>query len=218
MGTDNVGYFLHESRGVNGAAGIGWIAEYDQLGLVRDGLCELLRIYKEVIVYGRLQNNGSRTSQGHHLGVGRPVGRRNDDLVARAAHCQDSLVHRLLGAVANQDLIGLVRQFLALDKVGSNGGPQGLRASHGGVLGVPAPDGVHRCVENGGRRREVRLPDAEGSHLLALRLHGLDRREHLHRLGYFHSGDQRVGLDLRVGHQRPENPRSSKPRHRNVQA
>ena len=137
------------------------------------------------------------------LGVGGPVRRRDDDLVARVEDRGERLVDRLLAAVGHQDLgrldlVAGVAQRLRGDRGLELGQPAGRRVAV--VLRVAA--GLDRGLDDVVGRREVGLAGAEADHRTSGGLEGLGLGVHGEGRGLGDRAD--AGGDPAVGGGRSE--------------
>ena len=94
------------SLGVDRAGGVGRRHEDQGLGARRLGRVELVQRDPEARALVGGQHGGDRTRQPDGLGVGRPVRRRQQDLVAGVEQHLHGVVDRVLAAVGDDDLVG----------------------------------------------------------------------------------------------------------------
>ena len=80
--------------------GVAWRAEDEHARARCEGVRQLLRGEEEGGGGVRGEDDRRGAHQARHLGVGHPVRRGDEDLVARRAHGQQGLEDGLLGAVA----------------------------------------------------------------------------------------------------------------------
>ncbi len=157
------------------------------------------------LVGGHHHRNTAR--QGDRLGVGGPVRRGQQDLVARVDQGLKRLVDGLLAAIGHQHLTGLHGVVGIAPGLRGDGLAQLRQAGRRAVavvlrVGAGGDGGVHDRL----RRREVRLAGAEPDHRSAGRLEGLRLGVHGQRGGLADPadprGDPRLGLlvCLRCGH------------------
>ena len=114
-----------------------------------------------------------------HVGIAQPVRRGNDHLVAGFAAGEDGIEARLLGAVADNDLVRLVIDAIVLGELLADRRAQLGDAGARGVFGETFLQrldrrffDVLRCVEVGFARPEPADVDALGAHGLGLAVDG----------------------------------------------
>ena len=159
---------LDVARAVDRAGRVGRGDEEHDLRPLRAGRLQLLD--GDAVAGGLVGDDLDRDTAGEpdRLGVGRPVRRRDDDLVARVEDRGEGLVDGLLAAVGDQDLGGVdlvagVAQRLGGDRGLQLGQAAGRRVAV--VLRVAAGldrglDDVVRASGSPARRRRSRSPDA----------------------------------------------------------
>ena len=151
--------------------------EQQPLGPRRDRRLQILGLHLETRFQARRHENRRPAPQQHHVRVGDPVGRRNDDLVAGVERRDQGVVQDLLAAAAHRDLVhGIVEAVLPLelprDRLAQLGGAGRRR-----VLGLPPADGLDRRFLDEVGRVEVGLAGAQPDDVAArgLELVGLRR-------------------------------------------
>ena len=77
----------------------------------------------------------------HDVGVGDPVRRGDDDLIARVDHCQCQIEEALFAAAGDQYLLGGVVEPVVALELGDDGFLERRRTAHGGVFGEARVDG-----------------------------------------------------------------------------
>ena len=145
--------------------------EDQPLGILRDRTLERLRLHLEAILEPRRHCHRRGARQQHNVRVADPIGRRNDNLVARIERRHQGVEQHLLAAGADDDLGGLVVELvLALELARDRrlGRLTTLDRRNGGLLDVV-------------RRVEIRLAHPEPNHVAARRF---ERARHVrHRDG-----------------------------------
>ena len=100
--------------------------------------------------------------QGDRLGVGGPVRRRQEHLVAGIEQCGEGVVDGVLAPVGDEHLAGLHIEAGVAQRLDRDGLLQLGEAAGRRVLVVPrVASGLHRCLHDVGRGREVGLSGAE---------------------------------------------------------
>ncbi len=121
------------------------------------------------MLHGGLDEDRRAAAEHHHLGVGDPVGRGNDDLVAGVQRGEKRVVDHLLAAGPDDDLRGLVVEaVLALELAGDRLA-QGHDAGDRGVLGLAAADGRDGGFLDVVGGVEIGLADGEADDIPPLR-------------------------------------------------
>ena len=126
------------------------------------------------------------------VGIGHPIGRRNNHLVARVERRHHGVEDHLLAARRGHDLTRLIIEPVLTLEFAADRFLQLRDAVHVRVFGLAVPDRLDGRFLDVVRRVEIRLACAEADHVLA-------RRFQLARLGRY--GDCRRGLHAgkRVG-------------------
>mmetsp|Transcript_35616 Transcript_35616/g.111951 ORF Transcript_35616/g.111951 Transcript_35616/m.111951 type:complete len:415 (+) Transcript_35616:992-2236(+) len=195
------------------AGGVHRVAQHDELRARRERRSQLLRREHKVVLRLGLDHNGRRAREARNLRVGRPVGRRDDHLVAGAAERKHRLVDGLLRAITHEHLVRPVRRLLAAIQVVADGLPQARIAGHARVLGAAGAGRLRRGLEHVGWRGKVRLTHAEAHHFAALGLERLGERVDLDGAARLEPLNQR--RQRRARHRRrPRRHLRPRPRHR----
>src|SRR5689334_17393865 len=100
--------------GKHRTCGIARRRKYDRTRLWRNRFLHLSGSYFKVIVDSSAYDNGSGFSQPDKGIIADPVGRKNDHFVARVQQCNHHIGNRLLGAIGDNDVLGLVRNLIFL--------------------------------------------------------------------------------------------------------
>ena len=112
----DVGHFLQFVARIGGTARIGGRVEDEPFGARRDRLLEASGLKLETMLGGGRHENRLAARQHHDIGIAHPIGRRDDDLVARIDGRHQRIEQHLLAAGADRDLRWLVVEaVLALE-------------------------------------------------------------------------------------------------------
>mmetsp|Transcript_25761 Transcript_25761/g.52737 ORF Transcript_25761/g.52737 Transcript_25761/m.52737 type:complete len:251 (+) Transcript_25761:717-1469(+) len=179
--------------------GIGGIAKYQQPGVVVafQALPERRGRDQISVLLPGLQNDGPRSGEGCHFGIGGPIRSGNDHGISGSGRGEHALIDALLRAVPDHDFRGrVVRDALPPLEIGGDGLTERRGARHGGVACVPSPDRRDGGVQNRSGRREVRFADAETRNVDPFALQSLHLPEDLHRLGHLHGRHERIEGDF----------------------
>jgi hypothetical protein len=122
-------------------------------------------VFDVIMFHGGVDEHRLTAAQAHHLGVGHPVGRRDDDFVAGVHGGEQRVVDHVLAAGADDGLARLVVEAVLPLELGGDRLPEGNDAGHGRVLGLAAPYGGDRRLLDVLRRVEIRLPDGKADHV-----------------------------------------------------
>ena len=132
------------------------------------GRFELLDRHLEAGLLGGVDDLRHAAGEGDRLGIGRPVRRRDDHLVAGIAQRGEGGEHGVLAAVGDEHLRGRALEAAVAQRLGGDRLAQ-LGQPGRGRVAVVARVGARR--RGGGDdvlgRREVRLPRAEADDVLA---------------------------------------------------
>ena len=170
---------LHQGLGllgrVGGAGGVAGGVEDKHAGAVRQRVAQLLRRDLEVLVGAGVDDDRNAAAELDLLGVGHPVGRGDDDLVARVQQGGKGQVEAFLAAHAGDDLVGRVGQAVFARQLVADGllelGHAGGRL---GVLGLAAAQRVVSSLLDVVRRVEIGLTGAQADDVHALSAQGGD--------------------------------------------
>ena len=142
---------------IGGTGGIARAVEQQEPRLRRDGGGELARGDLVALVRTGEGHHRRGIRQHHHVGVGDPVGRRDDCLVARVEHRHAQVVDGLLRAGGDQDLAALVLERIVAAELADDGVFQLVDAVHIGVACEAAADRIDAGL------RDVRGVSKSGS-------------------------------------------------------
>ena len=164
---------------VGRARGVARRVEHEPPGAGRDRGGERLRPELEPVGRTRRHDHGHAFGQHHHVGVGDPIGRRHDDLVAGIEARHQRVEEDVLGTGAHADLIRRVVEAVLARELARDCLLQRRQAIDAGVLGLAGLDGFDAGRLDVLRRVEIGLAGAEADHVLACGLelgrHGGDR-------------------------------------------
>jgi hypothetical protein len=155
---------------VGRAGGIAGAVQQHESGLGIDGGFELPR--RDLVAGSRVRigRDGQAIGQQHHVRVRHPVGRGDDDLVARIDHGHAQVEQRLLGAGGDQDLVALVGEAIVALELGDDRVFEFRHAVGIGVAREAALDGGDSGRTDVGRRVEVGFSHRQADHVLAFAL------------------------------------------------
>ena len=172
---------------VDRTGGVGGRDEDKQLRPVRGSILELIDAALETARRAGRDLDNDTTGEANRLGVGRPVRGRHQHLVTGVEQGREGVVHRMLATVGDEHLLGRdlvagVAHRLGHDRLFQLG--QASRRGVAMVARLAARGGGG--LDDGRRRREVRLAspeandvDALGLQLFGLRIYGQSgRRRH----------------------------------------
>ena len=158
---------------VSAAGRIGRVVEDEGLGRRGDRGLERLGGQEEAVLLAGRDYDGLALGQRDALGVGHPVGRGDDDLLALVDEGLDEVEEGALGPGGDDDLLGRVFDPEVLLEALGDGLAQGEDAVAIGVSCEVVADGLDPGLLDVLGRREIRLADAEVDDVDALGLHGL---------------------------------------------
>ena len=162
---------------VDGAARVVGADEQQHLRARRERGVELLDRDLEAGGLVGLHDDRHATGERDGLGVGGPVRRGADDLVARVAQRGERGEHRVLAAVGDEHLAGLAAEPAVAQGLRGDGLAQRGQACRRRVLvHLRVAARPHRGLDDVLRRGEVGLAGAEPDDVLALRLQRLGLR------------------------------------------
>ena len=159
--------------GVDGAGRIAGRVDDDHLGLRRHGVAEF--VGRDLVVVLRLGRDDDRLRADElgHLGIAEPVGRGDDDFIARIERGEHGVEAGVLGAAGDDDLGGLVIESVVGLELLADGGTQFGNAGGRRVLGEAGVERPHGRGLDVLGRIEIGLAGAEADDVLALGFHGL---------------------------------------------
>ena len=144
-------------------------AQDDPLGLRRDRLFQRVGLQLEALRRRAHHRHRFTAGQRHHFRIAHPIGRGNDDLVARIDGGHQRVVEHLLAAGADDDLVRLVGQAVLALELGDDRLLQLGNAADIGIFGLAGLDGVDRRQLDVGGRVEIGLAGAEADDVAARR-------------------------------------------------
>ncbi len=136
----------------------------------RDCRFQLCRRHLEALCDARLHDHRLAFRDQHDVGIGHPVRRGYDHLVARIDHRQCQIEKTLFAAARDQDLLRCVVQSVVALELRDHRRLQRRRAAHRGVLGETLVDRGNRRILDVLRRIEIRFARAQTDDVLAFRL------------------------------------------------
>ena len=120
--------------GIGGAGRVAGRVQDQPLGPGRDRALEILGLQLEALRLRALHDDRRAVAEQHHLGIGHPVGRRDDHLVAGIERRQHGVEDDLLAARGDDGLRRLVVEAMVALHLGADRLAQRRRAGHRGVL------------------------------------------------------------------------------------
>ena len=163
----NIGERLQLVPGIARARRVGGGVEDEPFGLRRDGGVKLLCGDFEAVFELAFDRDGRAAAEQDHIGVGHPVGRGDDDLVARIERGHQRIVEHLFAAAGDRDLRRRVVQPVVAFELGADRLFQLGDAIDGGVFRLALFNGANPCGLDVLRRVEIRLTRAQPDHILA---------------------------------------------------
>ena len=168
MGEQHVGDLAHFGARAHRAGGIVREVQHHPFGVGRDRRVEVDGPQLEVVVLRARYRHRPGARDGRLVGVGNPSRRGDDHLVTRVHARHQRVVHDLLAAVGDHDLVQRIIEIvvaleLALDRL-----LERLLAVHRRILGVAGQRRLVRRLDGVRRRREVRLARRQADDLDAL--------------------------------------------------
>ncbi len=167
MAHQDIGQRLDLGPRIGGTRRVRRAVEDEPLGFRRDRGLKLRRGQLEVAVDAAGHRNRRAARQQHHVGIADPVGRGDDDFVARVQRRHECVVERLLAAGPDRDLRGRIGQAVFAQEFRADRGLQFRNAVHGGVFGLASVDRALGGVLDMVGRVEIRLARAEADDILA---------------------------------------------------
>ena len=158
---------LHVFLGVAGAGRVRRAVQDDPFGLRRDRLFQIFRLQLEVHFLRAGDDDGLALGQQHHVRIRDPVGRRDDDFVARVERGHQRVVEHLLAAGADGDLVARIVEIVVAFELAADRVLQLGRTVRIGVAGVAALHGVDGGLDDVGRGVEIRLACGEADDVAA---------------------------------------------------
>ena len=168
VGQQHVGDLAHLGARAHRAGRIVGEVQHHPLGLGRDRGLEVDGAQLEVVVLRARHRHRRGARERRLVGIGDPARRGDDHLVARVNARHQRVVHDLLAAVGDHDLLQRIVEIvvaleLALDRL-----LQGLDAVLRRILGLAGQGRLVRRLDGVRRRREVGLARREADDLHAL--------------------------------------------------
>jgi len=193
---------------VGHAGWIGGAVDYHHLGLLVDGGAQLGGRDLELLLGLGLDEHRDAAGQQGHVRIGDPVGGGDDYFVPGVQQRLGHVVEALLAAAGDQDLVGLVFQFVFPAEFVDNGLLEHGGAVHCGVLGLAVADGLDGGFFDVLRGVEVGLSGAQADDVAAggaqLGGQGGDRQggrgfDGLYAIGEFDAHEKQLAEWLRSG-------------------
>ena len=168
MRQQDVGDLAHLGARAHRARRIVGEVQHHPFGPGRDGGVEIGGAQLELVVLRARHRHRRGAGKGRLVGIGDPARRGDDHLVARVHARHQRVVHDLLAAVRDHDLLERVVEIvvaleLALDRL-----LQGLHAVLRRILGVAGQGGLVGRLDGVQRRGEVGLAGRQADDLHAL--------------------------------------------------
>ncbi len=173
MGEADLGDGLQLFPGVAGAGGVAGGVDNKGLGAGGDGRFQLPGGDLEIRLLIGLDKNRCPAGQHHLIGIGDPVGGRDDDLIPLLDQGLGYVVQAVLGAAGDADLGTAVFDAVVPLHLEDDGVLQVVGASHRHVPGEAGVYGVPGRIPDGVGGVEVRLSGAETDYIDSLSLEGL---------------------------------------------
>ncbi len=152
---------------INRAGGISRRVQHQQLGSRRDRRLQTFRCQLEAIGGGTFHFHRLAAGKTNHVGIGYPVGRGNNDLVAGIDGCKERVEDHLLRAGGNDDLVVLVAETVFAKELSCDGLLQCRYAVDIGVAGLAVADRSLSRRPYVVGRIEIRLTHGEADDVMA---------------------------------------------------
>ena len=156
-------------KGVHRAGRVARAVDHHHSGFWRDRRFQLRGGHPEALLDARLHDHRLAFGDEHDVGIGYPVRRGNDHLVAGVDHRQREVEETLLAAAGNQDLLRRVVQPVVALELRDDGLFERRRAADGGVFGEALVDRADRRVLDMLRCIEIRFARAQPDDVFAFR-------------------------------------------------
>ena len=173
---------------IDSAGRIGGVIEDDGLGLVRDGLLELLRRELEALLLADIHNHGHAAEQAHHLIIADPVWGRNDHFIARIDQRGQRNIDHVLGAAGDNRLRSLVLQTVVRLGAVTDRLAQLDHTGGRGIACLSVADRTHAGITDAVWRGKIGLTGAKADDILAFCFHLLGQGADGQRCGRAHTG------------------------------
>ena len=173
---------------IDSAGRIGGVIEDDGLGLICDGLLELLRRELKALLLTDIDNHGHAAKQAHHLIIADPVWGRNDHFIARINQCGQRNVDRVLGAAGDNRLRSLVFQTVVCLGAVTDRLAQLDHTGRRGIACLSVADCTHAGITDAVGRGKIGFTGAEANDILAFCFHLLGQGADGQRCGRAHAG------------------------------
>ena len=166
----HVGQAFQLGTGIGRARRVAGRIQQHPLGLRRDRRLEVLGRDLETVGFDAGNENRRALGQQHHVGIGHPVRRGDDHLVARIERRHEGVIDNLLAAAADDHLLRLVVEVIVALELVADRLAQLQRAGDGRVFRLARVDrGLCRRLDIV-RRIEIRLAGAEADDIASGRL------------------------------------------------
>ena len=164
---------------VDAPRGVARRADDEQLGLLGDGVLQLLRSHLEIAFDARADNDRLSTRELHHLRIAHPVGSGDDNLVSGVDQSQYGIAHPLLAARSHDNLGRSILQPVLTLQLVSDGLAEDEITWNGRIFGEVVVDGLLASlldvvggIEVGFANTHVDHVDTLSTHLVASLRHG----------------------------------------------
>ena len=173
---------------IDSAGRVGGVIEDDGLGLIRDGLLELLRRELEALLLADIDNNGHAAEQANHLIITDPVRGRNDHFITRIDQRGQRNVDRVLGTTGDDRLRGIVFQTVVRLGAVADRLAQLDHTGGRGIACLSVADCTHAGITDAVGRGKIGLTGAEADNIFAFCFHLLGQGADGQRCGRAHAG------------------------------
>ena len=155
---------------------IGGVIEDDGLGLIRDGLLELLWRELEALLLADIDNNGHAAEQAHHLIIADPVRGRNDHFITRIDQRGQRNVDHVLCTAGDDRLRRLILQTVIRLHAVANRLTQLDHTGCGRISRFSVADRAHSRIADAVGCGKIGLTGAKADNVLPFCFHLLRQR------------------------------------------